>query len=161
MLAGAGVTATLPDGSSIDALSDALGTFTLAGLAPGAGHVDAALDHTRGAPPLTAVDALDILRMAVGLTPSFGAPGPMDFIAADVNQDGRITALDALEVLRAAVGLESATGPQWVFVDSRTDLPGMTRDTVTYDTGLNLATHPAETPLDMTAILLGNMTDPM
>ncbi len=161
LLAGAEVTATLPDGSSIDALSDALGTFTLAGLAPGAGHVDAALDHTRGVPPLTALDALEILRMAVGLTPSFGAPGPMDFIAADVNQDGRITALDALEVLRAAVGLQSDTGPEWVFVDSRTDLPAMTREAVAYDTGINLATHPADTPLDMTAILLGNMTDPM
>ena len=161
VLAEAKVTAVLPDGSSQLAVADTDGGFTFSGLAPGAGTVDAAYAYTRGDPAITALDALDVLRMAVGLVPSFGVPGPMDFIAADINRDGTVTAFDALEVLRTAVGLASAHPPQWVFVDSTADLGGMTRHSVDYDTGIDLATHPLNTPLDMTAILLGNMIDPM
>jgi hypothetical protein len=40
---------------------------------------------TAGDPAITASDALDILRMAVGLTPSFGVPAAGNLIAADLN----------------------------------------------------------------------------
>ncbi|MGY6535904.1 MAG: dockerin type I domain-containing protein, partial [Pararhodobacter sp.] len=47
----------------------------------------------------TAGDALDVLRMAVGLNPSFGPAQAQNFIAADMNGDGQVTAADALEIL--------------------------------------------------------------
>ena len=66
-------------------------------------------------PAVTAVDALDVLRLAVGLAPGFGAAAPETFVAADIDQDGQVTATDALEVLRHAVGLPASHEPRWIF----------------------------------------------
>ncbi|MCC6001005.1 MAG: VWD domain-containing protein, partial [Pararhodobacter sp.] len=65
---------------------------------------------------ITASDALDVLRLSVGLSPSFGPAAAQNYVAADINGDGRVGADDALEVLRHAVGLESDHVPRWVFV---------------------------------------------
>ena len=64
--------------------------------------------------PVNVFDALEVLRMAVGLAPSFSTDGGFtmaDFVAADVNGDGRIDVMDALEVLRMAVGLVPVPDP--------------------------------------------------
>lgn len=55
-----------------------------------AGRIEISKGYSPGAgdPALTAIDALDVLRMAVGLTPSFGVATAPNFIAADVNGDG-------------------------------------------------------------------------
>ena len=113
---------------------------------------------TDGSP--SALDALDVLRMAVGLTPSFGDATPEAFIAADMNRDGQITALDALEVLRAAVGITSDNAPQWVFVDAEADLSETVtgRDAVNYETGVQVDGFDGDlSGLDMKGILLGDM----
>ncbi|MCC6001069.1 MAG: hypothetical protein JJU19_09445 [Pararhodobacter sp.] len=140
------------------ATSDAGGVFGFT-LADGIGaRLDAARDYnpaTDGRP--TAMDALEVLRMAVGLNPSFGPAQAQNFIAADMNGDGAITALDALEVLRAAVGLESEHAPRWVFIDDNADLSHIDRGNVAYDTGIDLAAIHAEAQYSMSGILLGSM----
>ncbi len=160
-MAGVEVEAVMPDGSAITTQSAEDGSFSLAGLPPGAGMVKASHgfqpDHAR----ITAGDALDALRIAVGLEPSFGPAGPMDFIAADVARDGQVTAGDALDILRVAVGLPTPNAPQWVFLDAAADLSGITAGNVAYQQGIDLSGHPGEAPLDMTAILLGNMIAPV
>ena len=103
---------------------DARFTFTLAE------GISGYLDATRAYDPetdgdITARDALDVLRLAVGLAPSWGPPIAMHFVAADINQDGQVTAADALDVLRAAVGLQSANQPSWIFLDPEADLSGV------------------------------------
>ncbi|NYS24541.1 hypothetical protein HUK65_06005 [Rhodobacteraceae bacterium 2376] len=159
-----GVTLTLmaegwPDQT---ATSDAGGMFGFS-LANGIGaRLEAARDHdpaTDGRP--TAMDALEVLRMAVGLNPSFGPAQAQTFIAADVNGDGQITAQDALEVLRAAVGLASDNAPRWVFVDSATDWEALeiTRSNVQFDTGIAIAAGDSDLDLGLTGILLGNMAE--
>ncbi|NYS26467.1 VWD domain-containing protein [Rhodobacteraceae bacterium 2376] len=126
------------------------------------GRLEATRDYDQssdGRP--TAQDALEVLRMAVGLTPSFGEATPEAFIAADMNRDGQINAQDALEVLRAAVGLESANAPQWVFVDAEADLSETVtgRDAVNYETGVQVAGFDGDlSGLDMKGILLGDMS---
>lgn len=101
-----------------------------------------------------------MLRLAVGLTPSFGAATPEAFIAADLNRDGAITALDALEVLRAAVGLDSANAPRWVFIDAQADLSDAARDSVPQDTGVMLDALPAAgADIALTGILLGHLSE--
>jgi len=110
-----------------------------------------------GDPTITALDALDVLRLAVGLSPSFGPASAQSFIAADINRDGQITALDALEVLRAAVGLSSATAPHWVFLDSTQDLSQISARHVSYQTGILTPNYTADSDMEMTGILLGYM----
>jgi Ca2+-binding RTX toxin-like protein len=106
---------------------------------------------------ITAGDALEVLRIAVGLDPSWGPAQGLDFVAADLNEDGRVTAGDALEVLRNAVGLDSDNAPKWVFVDSNVDVSEATRDAVPEVSGLDLEPISGTQPVDMTAVLVGDM----
>ena len=145
----------------LQAASDTTGAFELDAKAGAAGRLDAILDFNpppSGRP--TASDALDVLRMSVGLSPSWGTAHPLDFIAADVNQDGRVTADDALEVLRASVGLDSDNGPRWIFLDAEADLSGIDRNNSAIETGARIA--PLETNLadiSMQGVLLGNLLE--
>ena len=110
-----------------------------------------------GDPVITANDALEILRMAVGLQPAFGVPVAQNFIAADINGDGVVNATDALEVLRAAVGLTSSAAPRWVFLDVDLDTSQITPTNVSYQTGIAVPDFSALGNMDMTGILLGHM----
>ncbi|PZX41187.1 hypothetical protein LY56_02390 [Roseinatronobacter thiooxidans] len=157
------------------ALADAVVSFTLeaggeryapvnsAGMAPLPELRITRIDANRpwspaaGDPAITALDALDVLRLAVGLSPSFGPASAQSFIAADINRDGQVTALDALEVLRAAVGLSSASAPHWVFLDSTQDLSQISARHVSYQTGILTPNYAADSDLEMTGILLGHM----
>jgi T5SS/PEP-CTERM-associated repeat protein len=109
---------------------------------------------------ITASDALNVLRIAVGLQPSFGPASPEALIAADINRSGAVTAADALDVLRAAVGLSSPNAPRWVFLDAAAELDGITANSVNYTTGITLPTLPdALSGLEMKGILLGQMSE--
>ncbi|NRP96471.1 Ig-like domain-containing protein [Marinobacterium sp. xm-a-127] len=72
---------------------------------------------------VSAADALAALKLAVGINPnSVGLDtSPYQFIAADVNQDGRVSAADALSILKMAVGLSGAPEREWLFVNENTD----------------------------------------
>ena len=78
--------------------------------------IDDASDNAIGA-----FDALQALRLAVGLDKSDGTSEWHDYIAADINQDGRVGADDALNILKFAVGLDDGLSAEWVFVDSDAD----------------------------------------
>lgn len=156
---GAQVTFTPAAGDVVTGMTDAQGQFTLDLGAGSAGYLEATRNHLAGDPTITVADALDVLRMAVGLAPSFGTASTVNFIAADINGDGRVTVADALDVLRAAVGLDSAHTQRWVFVDTTVlnDM-ALTANAVTYDTGVDISALTADlSSLSMTGILLGNM----
>lgn len=160
-LVGASVTFT-PSGASAPALGDATdtaGRFTL-GLAEGAsGRLDAQLSHGAGDPAITAGDALDVLRIAVGLDPSFGPALPQNFVAADLTGDGRVTAGDALDVLRHAVGIDTQHAPKWAFFDAELDWAALTldRDAAAVERGIDIAALDSGLDMSLTGILLGNM----
>lgn len=109
----------------------------------------------------TALDALNVLRLAVGLAPSWGTASALNFIAADINQDRSVTALDALELLRVALGLNSANQPRWVFLVAQTDLSDIDRGNVAVDLGVRIDPLSADgmTDVSMTGVLLGNMQE--
>ena len=156
-----GVTVSLTDDAETLASvqTDAAGAFVF-DLEDGAeGRIELSRDHTEDDPSITASDALEVLRLAVGLEPSWGPAEAEDFIAADMNRDGQVTAQDALEVLRHAVGLETEHAPEWVFLDAQADLGDIDRDTVAYDTGVEVAAIDASQELSMTGILTGSMQE--
>jgi hypothetical protein len=110
---------------------------------------------------ITVLDALDVLRMAVGLTPSFGPARAQHFVAADMNNDGRITVTDALEVLRAAVGLNSANGPRWVFFDADLEWSALSlsRNSTHVPRGIDIEADWTGSDFGLKGILLGAMSD--
>lgn len=136
--------ATLPDGEAVQL--EATRPYS-----PGAG----------GDPAITATDALNILRIAVGLQPSFGPAQAQNFIAADFNRDGMVTAGDALDVLRVAVGLATQNAPQWQFYDAATDWAALdlSRSQTDLATGIDLAAIAPGAEIGLTGILLGSMVE--
>lgn len=147
------VTVTLipTEGPTVVTQSDAQGQFTLPPSAEGT--LSLTRFHTGADPAITASDALNILRLAVGLD---AWAGPLDIIAADIDRNGKVTAADALDVLRIAVGLTPNAAPEWVFIDSAADLGAITTRSVQYETGYHL-TGSDGGDLSFTGILLGNI----
>lgn len=158
VLAGAEITFSPESGTPLTVLADALGRFDLSAAGNITGHLDIRRGHADDDPAITVGNALDALRMAVGLQPSFGPATPGDLISADMNLDGRVTVSDALDILRAAVGLGPDHPPEWLFLDSAADLAAISSGEVGLSTGTTL-TVPQDAPLEfsMTAILLGDL----
>ena len=114
-----------------------------------------------GRKPITAADALDALKLSVGLASSQGSSWK-ELIAADMNHDGRVTAADALEILKTSVGINTVQ-PSWVFVPNdagvNPNLATMTRSAVSYHDELNLASLTAPTSATITGILVGDVNN--
>ena len=104
-------------------------------------------------------DALDVLRLAVGLSPSFGPATPQDLIAADVDFSGRIGVDDALDVLRVAVGLGApgAFPGGHVLLDPGDPLNDVTVNTVSYASGIDLDHTMGAGALDLQVVTLGDL----
>ena len=123
------------------------GNPALFDVSPGAGaFIDANKDiDTASDIAIGAFDALQALRLAVGLD------------KADINQDGRVGADDALNILKFAVGLDDGPSAEWVFVDSDADYSGIGRSNTNYDQGVMLMDIFADTSINMTGILVGDV----
>jgi len=70
--------------------------------------------------------------MSVGLNPNKDGSlvSAYQFLAADVNKDGRVSAGDALEILKMAVHLSTAITNEWLFVPDSVGNETMTRSKV-------------------------------
>ncbi|MEM6657957.1 MAG: dockerin type I domain-containing protein [Pseudomonadota bacterium] len=149
---------TPSDGGSISASADTDGRFDF-DLPSGTftGNVDILKSYSTASQKITALDALQVLRISVGLDPTWGPAAPENLIAADITQDGTVNALDALSILQAAVGQPSAHEAKWIFLDADQDLSAITRNTVSYDTGADVTIVDGAFSVDMTSILLGNL----
>jgi hypothetical protein len=111
-----------------------------------------------GTRPITSADALAALKIAVGLNPnSSGEVSPYQFIAADINNDGRVTSADALAILKVAVGLESLPEMAWVFMDSNTDTSAINKSSVPVITNNVNVTLPTANDASYIGIMKGNV----
>ncbi|WP_377194138.1 dockerin type I domain-containing protein [Ruegeria meonggei] len=149
---------TLDGGGTISARADDEGRFDL-GLPDGSftGELEIIKSYSTASDEITALDALQVLRISVGLDPTWGPASPENLIAADITQDGTVNALDALAILQVAVGLPTEHEPEWVFLDDDADLTGITRTDVSYETGVDIVAVDNVISTDMTSILLGNL----
>lgn len=157
-LAGAEIRFTPDGGSAITAQANADGEFDL-DMPDGtfSGELEIIKSYSTASGEITALDALQVLRLAIGLDPTFGPPSAENLIAADINRDGTVSALDALIVLQNAIGQTSQHAAEWVFLDDDADLSGITRTNVSYETGAPVTVVDGEFSTDMTSILLGNI----
>ena len=108
---------------------------------------------------ITSGDALDALRLSVGLPTEAGTASAFDFIAADFNQDGKITSGDALEILKFSVGLQGGSTPEWVFLDTNADYSNVGRSATNYTEGVSLADITSDATIGLTGILIGDVND--
>lgn len=106
---------------------------------------------------ISVYDALDALKMAIGLTPSIDSQNSYALIAADIDQSGDVSVYDALDILKAAIGLQSNNAPKWVFVDKTKDYDAITASEVVYDNNLQIADLDNSLTIDFTGILLGDV----
>lgn len=135
-------------------------TYKVKAVSGSNGSVDGSWAHDKaGDPDITAQDALNVLRLAVGLDASWGAADGFDFVAADVNRDKQVTAADALEILRYTVGLDTDHAPEWVALDADADLSGLSAQNVAYETGSSISNLADGDSENLYAVLLGNMED--
>ena len=118
------------------------------------------LDYVNARPTkaITAQDALDALRLAVGLDTTSGSKDAFSYIAADFNQSGKVTAQDALEILKYAVGLKGQDA-EWKFFDSGGDYSGISRSSTNFDEGVTAQNIASNLDMSMTGILLGDVND--
>jgi hypothetical protein len=80
---------------------------------------------------ISSADALAALKLSVGINPNADPDGegpleappvsPYQFLAADVNGDGRVSSADALAILKMAVGRSDAPAREWLFVPETRD----------------------------------------
>ncbi len=157
-LVGAEIRFTPNGGAAITAQANADGEFDL-DMPDGtySGQLDIVKAYSTASNEISALDALQVLRIAIGLDPTFGPPAPENLIAADINRDGTVSALDALIVLQNAVGQTAQHEAEWVFLDDDADLSAITRTNVSYDTGTPVTVMDGDFATDMTSILLGNI----
>ena len=136
LLQGVDVTASALDGSgtSVSGTTGTDGSYSLAALSQGMydiGSSRLAADTPAGT--INSADALAALRIAVGVNPNTGDPdgsgprtaykaSPYQFIAADVNNDGKVNSADALGILRMAVKAANAPQSYWQFVSEANPL---------------------------------------
>jgi hypothetical protein len=165
--AGASLTAASVGGRAVadqsldDTILQQLGTGDYSGtIAAGStGLVGGQLDFENSSRAIGAQDALEALRLAVGLQTTQGTADAFDYIAADFNRDGRVGAQDALEILRYAVGLSDALDTEWTFVDSNADLTGISRQDVSYQSGAIWTGAAADTEISLIGVLIGDVND--
>mgnify|MGYP000329908147 FL=1 len=141
------------------AVTDAAGVYVLP--APDADARTLTAFATGVSPPkLTAIDALNILKIVVQLTP-LTSLNVADLVAADYDGDGLVTALDALGVLRHVVQLPGASAPRLSFLSADADGPAGGLSAVPRPhlaPGFDLAGFPDGGTFDLTLIATGALS---
>ena len=121
--------------------------------------ISGSFDYDTATKSINSSDALDALRLSVGMDTYDGTSTAFDHIAADFNQDGKVSSQDALEILKYAVGLPTTEQAEWVFVDTTDDYSDISRTNTNYDEGINIADLTSATELSLTGILIGDVND--
>jgi len=144
-----------------------LGQYTLSNLTLGSHTLVASRTATNDSAgsAITSADALAALKIAVGSNPNIDPDGsgprvapslsPFQFMAADVNGDGRVTSSDALAILKMAVKNPSALTPAWIFADE-SQVFNLTRSSVKYDTTINKSLT-SDLEVNLVAVLKGDV----
>ena len=108
---------------------------------------------------ISAADALDALKLSVGLPTDAGVSDAFSLISADFDQNGKVTASDALEILKYSVGLPAEQNAQWVFLDTNADYSDVSRSITNYTEGVSLADITSDATIGLTGILIGDVND--
>ena len=104
----------------------------------------------------TVRDALDALKLSIGMTKSDGITNPLDFLAADMNQDGKVSVRDALDILKYSLKMESSPA-QWKFVPDDLDTSSFSRQDASYDGSYDVQFYDLQSEQNIVGILIGDV----
>jgi hypothetical protein len=123
-------------------------------------QLSAALSFSKSESPsiVTSADALDALRLSVGLNTSGGQNDAFALIAADFDQNGKVTSSDALSILKYSVGLTTQDA-KWVFVDTAEDYSDISKSNTNYTEGVSIDDLTSDVTVGLTGILIGDVND--
>ena len=124
-----------------------------------ASTVTGSLAYSSSTKAVSSQDALDALKLSVGMTTAAGTKTAFDFISADFNQDGKVSSQDALSILKYSVGLTTPEQAEWVFVDTGGDYSGVSKSNTSYTEGVTIADLSADMTVGLTGILIGDVND--
>jgi hypothetical protein len=124
-----------------------------------ASTVTGSLAYSNSTKAVSSQDALDALKLSVGMTTAAGTKTAFDFISADFNQDGKVSSQDALSILKYSVGLTTPEQAKWIFVDTNGDYSGIIKSNTSYTEGVSIADLSADTTVSLTGILIGDVND--
>ena len=122
-------------------------------------QLDLSMSYKTDSQLIDAQDALEVLRLSVGLDPTWGEADPKVFLAADFNRDGVVNAQEALEILQLAIASPEEKEHEWLFIDSDEDLSDVTKDNVHYETDITVQAEDDMFELSLTSFLLGNVEE--
>jgi uncharacterized delta-60 repeat protein len=142
----------MPTSTLCTATEDA-GSYRFENIADGWYHIAGESDTSMLPGAVTVDDALAALKMAVALNPNAtgAAVSPYQYLAADVNHDGKVRANDALNILKIAVNHASAPADEWIYVRQDQQLDAMNRSHVDW----SFAEQPIDIYGDMELDLIG------
>jgi hypothetical protein len=155
-----GVVISAVSGSrSYTTLSLENGTYTLYGLQPGTYTISASKqdDLDKGVSPM---DAAYICQYKVKIRP-FDC---FEMVAADTSQNGKVYSMDASEIVFYLLSMKSCMNGNcnhWTFLDPDTSIEGCDGDSkiaYTSTQQVNIAENQPGTPVNFTAIRLGDVT---
>jgi hypothetical protein len=102
-------------------------------------------------------DALDALKIAVGLPASAGTHGQFKYISADFNRDGIVSSEDALSILKFSLNEQTSHQAEWIFIDSYADYSYLNKLDVNYSEGVSLEVQFSDNSVNLTGILVGDV----
>lgn len=108
---------------------------------------------------VTSGDALAALKIALLLNPNSDGSTvlPYQYLAADVNKDGRVTSGDALNILKMAIKYAGAPEQEWLFVDESVGSTSMSRNSVVWPTDPITIDLDTDMELDLIGIVKGDI----
>ena len=115
------------------------------------------IDYDVSSRSIMSQDALDAIRLSVGMDTQNGSKTDVDYIETDFNKDGKESSQDALAILKNAVVLSTTEQAEWVLVDS--DYSDISRTNANYDDSISIADLASAIELGLTSILIGDVND--
>ena len=85
-----------------------------------------------------------------------GTINAYDFIAADINNDGKVSVRDALDILKYSLKMDVSPA-HWLFIPDDLDVSNVTRKSINYETELSVSYSDVGQDQNFLGILVGDV----
>jgi nitrogen regulatory protein PII-like uncharacterized protein len=140
--------------------SDNSGTYACQGLDAGNYTIQTEKDGSTDGKAVKANDALAALKIAYGINPNGTGGGDVSayqYLAADVDRNGKVQASDALNILKMAYNMGSAPQKEWIIVPASVGSETMNRNSVIWPTGEIHVTLDHDQEINFVGVLKGDV----